>query len=101
MNIRLRTGKWKVRFKKMRKDDGRCIYAERKIIIDPRVRGKKAMEIWIHELLHACLPDLDEAAIDPTAENVVDVLWKQGYRPKGDGRGKRWFGAGIDRGTSQ
>jgi hypothetical protein len=34
----------------------------------------------IHELLHAAHWDLDELAVEETAEDLARVLWKLGYR---------------------
>ena len=35
----------------------------------------------IHEALHASLWDLDEAAIQETADDLARFLWRCGYRP--------------------
>ena len=40
----------------------------------------RLLETQIHEGLHACLPDLDEAAVDATARDVARFLWRDGWR---------------------
>jgi hypothetical protein len=34
----------------------------------------------IHEALHAARPELDEAAVHQTANDISRLLWKLGYR---------------------
>jgi len=34
----------------------------------------------IHEALHACLWDIDEEAIDTTADDIARLLWRLGWR---------------------
>ena len=58
---------------------------------DPRTQGKaitldsaqsprEYLESVIHECLHCCLWDLDESAVDETARDIAELLWKMGYR---------------------
>lgn len=44
------------------------------------MRDKTTLEILIHEILHAANWDLDEHAIQETAEDLANILWKLGYR---------------------
>lgn len=41
---------------------------------------EETLEIWIHEMLHACHWDLAEEAISETAEDIAQALIKLGYR---------------------
>ena len=50
------------------------------IEIDERLRGKKAMEILIHELLHLTNPKDDEKTIIRKSVTLTKVLWNEGYR---------------------
>lgn len=50
------------------------------IRIDGATTEQKRMETEIHEMLHACLWDTDEAAVTETARDIARVLWKIGYR---------------------
>lgn len=50
------------------------------IYIDPRLKGKKHLEIMIHEILHILNPTDTELAIIKKSITLTKVLWKEGYR---------------------
>jgi len=50
------------------------------IYIDPRLRGRKEMEILIHELWHLLEPEYDEDQIIEKSVIMCKFLWKMGYR---------------------
>lgn len=50
------------------------------IRVSRSISDRLQLDTWIHELLHACRPELDEAAVSDTASNIAKVLWKLGYR---------------------
>lgn len=50
------------------------------IYIDPRLKGKKHMEIILHECLHLLYPDDSEEAIVDKSVTLCKILWKEGYR---------------------
>jgi len=50
------------------------------IRIDGSATDRIRMETEIHEIMHACLWDLDEAAVSETARDMAKALWKIGYR---------------------
>lgn len=52
----------------------------KKIRVRASLRGQKELEITIHEMLHACLWDLDEEAVYDSAEDIARALWRLGYR---------------------
>lgn len=52
----------------------------KKIRIREGMREKTTLEILLHEILHAANWDLDEQAIQETAEAQADILWSLGYR---------------------
>ena len=62
--------------------DGIVKYWKREIRIGRGLRGKKRLELLIHEPIHACLPDLNEEAVDHTARAISDLLYALGYRAK-------------------
>jgi len=61
------------------KAHGLC-WADGKIEIDSRLRGKKRLEIVCHEILHHLYPELVEAKILQAGKIMGNALWKQGYR---------------------
>ena len=50
------------------------------IYLDPRLKGKKHLEIMIHEILHILNPTDTELAIIKKSITLTKVLWKEGYR---------------------
>ncbi len=50
------------------------------IYIDPRIKGKKHLEIVIHEVEHLLNPIDDEETIVEKSVTLCKVLWKLGYR---------------------
>ena len=73
--------RWKVRVVRI-KDLGDC---EAPNALDKLIRilpGKTrtALDIAIHEALHACLWDLDDEAVAETATCITKLLWKLEWR---------------------
>ena len=54
----------------------------RKIEISTEIKGKKELEVLLHEALHACHWDLDEEAVYESANDIANMLWKCGFRKK-------------------
>lgn len=54
--------------------------APRFIKIRKTLRGKRMLEIILHELRHAQDFDLDEQVVTDIAEEEADLLWQLGYR---------------------
>lgn len=50
------------------------------VYLDPRLKGKKHMEIILHECLHLLYPDDSEEAIVHKSVTLCKILWKEGYR---------------------
>ena len=50
------------------------------IEIDERLKGKKQLEIILHEALHLLHPELEEEGIVRTSVVLTNLLWKQEYR---------------------
>lgn len=48
--------------------------------IDARCRGKKELEIYIHESLHYLFPNESEERITRKAILLTNTLWHEGYR---------------------
>ncbi len=51
--------------------DGLCRWSDRTIFIRPRADH---FATAIHEVLHACFPDIDESAVVETEQAIVAVL---------------------------
>ena len=48
--------------------------------IDPRLVGKKKLEIIIHECMHILFPAATEAEVTNKAARLTRTLWHEGYR---------------------
>jgi ribulose-5-phosphate 4-epimerase/fuculose-1-phosphate aldolase len=72
LRLQIRGNVWRVGFRTMKAEDvGWCDYEKRQIHISPKAPMPDTL---IHEVLHACLPDLDEDAILETEEAIVNAL---------------------------
>ncbi len=73
--IRIRGKTWRIKIGRLPKNncDALCDYEQRVIWI----RGKTTNEphaCVIHEVLHACHPDMEESAVEETEEALVAAL---------------------------
>jgi hypothetical protein len=50
------------------------------IYIDPRLKGKKRLEIYLHELGHVLNPEDSEEETIRKSVIITKILWKEGYR---------------------
>ncbi len=72
--LKIRGKKWGIKIGRcpINKSDATCDYTNRIIIISPKAKDKQGA--MIHEILHACLPDLEELAVIETELAVKDGL---------------------------
>jgi hypothetical protein len=71
----------KIIYRKLGKEQAYGISSSDGVIeIDERLKGKKMMEILIHEVLHLLNPKDDEKTIIRKSVTLTKVLWSQGYR---------------------
>lgn len=83
--------RWRVHFSpRLYSCDGACdlpTVAGKTITISDRLRGRRKLEVVLHEFLHAGLWSLDEGCVDELARDIAVALWRLGYRgPDGDSR---------------
>lgn len=50
------------------------------LTIDSRLKGKKELEIYIHESLHYLFPKMTELEVIKKAILLTNTLWHEGYR---------------------
>jgi hypothetical protein len=73
--------KIKIIYKKLGREQAHGIAESDGIIyLDPRLKGKKHLEICLHELSHLLNPNDDEETIIRKSVTLTKVLWKEGYR---------------------
>lgn len=70
----------KVVFKKLGKQKSWGQYSENLIEIDERLKGKKLLEIHLHELCHWMFPTHSEDEVRKNSRMLTDYLWKHKYR---------------------
>lgn len=54
--------------------------SEGTIYLDSRLKGKKHLEILIHETMHILLPEAEEEEIVEKSITLCNLIWKQRYR---------------------
>ena len=75
----------KIIYKKLGREQAHGIAESDGIIyLDPRLKGKKHLEICVHEVLHLLNPNDSELAIIKKSITLTKVLWKEGYRKVDD-----------------
>ncbi|CAB5218534.1 hypothetical protein UFOVP213_27 [uncultured Caudovirales phage] len=73
--------KIKVIYKKLGREQAHGIAESDGIIyIDPRLRGRKEMEILIHEAYHLLQPEAEEDEVIEKSVTLTKLLWRLGYR---------------------
>ena len=71
----------KIIYKKLGREQAHGIAeSDGNIYLDPRLKGKKHLEICLHEVLHILNPKDSELAIIRKSITLTKVLWKEGYR---------------------
>lgn len=83
MRVNFRGRQFTLKFESNLRDLGYCekrSSSPRRIGIRKSLKGQKLLATLLHEFGHACHPDLDEEAIDETAEDIARELWHLGWR---------------------
>jgi hypothetical protein len=70
----------KVIRRKLGKEKCYGLYVESKIHLEERLKGKKELEVLIHEMDHHLHQQLDEETIIKIARQKAELLWREGYR---------------------
>lgn len=84
MKVVVRGKKWDLRFTRVPNDaDGFCdppTATNKRIRISHSLKDEALLNTTIHELLHAAMWDHAEEAVNETATDIANVLWRLGYR---------------------
>jgi hypothetical protein len=74
--------KWLWRYSPLKGSaDGWTDYEKKKVLIHSALRGKKRLEIELHEGLHASLGQtISEESVTETARDLAKILYALGYR---------------------
>ena len=87
MTHKFSTGEYKIYMDEI---EGLCTFpdsdcnekAERSITISPKLKGRRKLDVIIHESLHAEDPNATEGWVDTAASNIASLVWKLGFREK-------------------
>jgi hypothetical protein len=78
----------KVKYKDLRKDRVWGFADSVGVIeLDKSLKGKKHLEILLHELLHIILPEAEEEEIVKKSVTLCNTLWHEKYRRVDDKEG--------------
>lgn len=84
MKVRLNGETWRIirrgRSRGVKKVHGYTLTDKRAIYLSPQLKGRKLIEIAVHELIHARFIDLDEDSVTEAAEAIALVLHRLGVR---------------------
>lgn len=72
--------KFKIIYKRFKKVWGYADLKNNEIAIDDRAKGKKHLEILIHESVHMLWPDASEEEVEAKSIVLTNTLWNEKYR---------------------
>ena len=82
--------RWLIRFTTLKGQAYGYTYSQKavhpRIVIDAGLRGRKRLEVIVHELLHALNPTTSEEHVTQQGKDLARVLWTLGYREADHGR---------------
>ncbi|CAB4218615.1 hypothetical protein UFOVP1605_37 [uncultured Caudovirales phage] len=67
-------------YRKMGKHNAFALFVNNEIHIDSRMKGKKELELHLHELSHWALPEFTEEEVRVLSRKFTEYLWREGYR---------------------
>lgn len=80
MKISFRGEPWTLKFSRLRRYWGWCIYRDRIIKIAKGLAEADELNTVIHEATHAFFPDLREEVVEQFGDDVANVLIRLGWR---------------------
>jgi len=72
----------KIYYKKLVKVWGYAHTDKNIIELSHKLKGRKHLEILLHEIIHIYFPDYDEESVKEYAKAMSLLIWRQGYRRK-------------------
>ena len=83
MKLRVRGKRWEVNHEDREGLWGECDLEARRITLHTSLthsRRRKRLEILLHEVLHALLPEATENQVEEAGEVLSCVVWSDGWR---------------------
>lgn len=53
---------------------------QNRIELEASLRGRRRLQVLLHEALHHILPNASENSVERKSQLLASLLWKQGYR---------------------
>lgn len=75
-----KSNKIKIIYKKLGRERAYGLADTDEVIIDSRLKGKKHLEIMLHECLHYLYPEASEEEVVEKSIKLTKTLWHDGYR---------------------
>ena len=74
--------RYKVKYRKLGREFAFGLsHTENDLIeLDERIKGKKHLEVLVHECLHLLYPHLEEDEVIRDSIRIIKTLWGEGYR---------------------
>lgn len=76
----IKNGKISITYKKLGREKAYGLADDFEVVIDSRLKGKKHLEILIHECLHYLYPKASEEEVIEKSIKLTKTLWHEGYR---------------------
>lgn len=70
----------KIIYKKLGREKAYGLADHTEVVIDERLKGKKHLEILLHECLHYLYPKASEKEVVEKSIRLTKTLWHEGYR---------------------
>jgi hypothetical protein len=80
----------KVIFKKLGREKawGSANVDDKTIELDPKLKGRKLLEILIHEAMHIMNPEWSETKVINQSKKLTQLLWRQHFRKVDNEKGQ-------------
>lgn len=72
--------RFRIIYKRLKRVWGYAVLDDMTIEIDDRCKGKKHLEICMHEMVHLCWPDETEEEVVRKSILMTNTLWHEKYR---------------------
>ena len=83
MRINIRKQAWRVQFwRKLPRRWGDCDHTNQLIRIVDAAHGETLLDTFIHEILHAALPDLSEDAVTEIATDLAKAILNPAFQSR-------------------
>ena len=76
----VRSSRIKIEYRKLGREKALGYTDSTDVVVDSRLKGKKQLEIILHECLHYLYPEASEEEVITKSVKLTKTLWYEGYR---------------------